>query len=145
MDSPELRELSSRKISVAILIWVVLIFSMFFVNQCSKNNQLKREISKMRKEMKTDYEERIKKREVIIQSLRKDNELKRKEIERVFNEVFNPELLYGFDAILYDEALVKSNHFGTNWYDEMKKDEVYNNFILHYLENEGITPEEFEN
>jgi|LakMenE01Jun11ns_1017448.scaffolds.fasta_scaffold9950184_8 uncharacterized protein YlxW (UPF0749 family) len=87
MDSPELRELSSRKISVAILIWVVLIFSMFFVNQCSKNNQLKREISKMRKEMKTDYEERIKKREVIIQSLRKDNELKRKEIERMNNKI----------------------------------------------------------
>lgn len=61
MDSPELRELSSRKISVAILLWVMLIFSMFFVNQCSKNNQLKRQISKMRKEMKTDYEERIKK------------------------------------------------------------------------------------
>jgi hypothetical protein len=73
------------------------------------------------------------------------SKVKRKEIERVFNEVFNPELLYGFDAILYDEALVKSNHFGTNWSDEMKKDEVYNNFILHYLENEGITPEEFEN
>ena len=87
MDSPELRELSSRKISVAILIWVLLIFSMFFVNQCSKNNQLKREISKMRKEMKTDYEERIKKREVIIQSLRKDNELKRKEIERMNNKI----------------------------------------------------------
>jgi hypothetical protein len=60
---------------------------MFFVNQCSKNNQLKREISKMRKEMKTDYEERIKKREVIIQSLRKDNELKRKEIERMNNKI----------------------------------------------------------
>jgi hypothetical protein len=87
MDSPELRELSSRKISVAILIWVVLIFSMFFLNQCSKNNQLKRQISKMRKEMKTDYEERIKKREVIIQSLRKDNELKRKEIERMNNKI----------------------------------------------------------
>jgi hypothetical protein len=29
--------------------------------------------------------------------------------------------------------------------EEMKKDEVYDNFVLHYLENEGITPEEFEN
>ena len=37
--------------------------------------------------MKTDYEERIKKREVIIQSLRKDNELKRKEIERMNNKI----------------------------------------------------------
>jgi len=87
MDSPELRELSSRKISVAILIWVLLVFSMFFVNQCSKNNQLKREISKMRKEMKTDYEEQIKKRELIIQSLRKDNQSKRMEIERMNNKI----------------------------------------------------------
>lgn len=66
-------------------------------------------------------------------------------IERAFNEMFNPELLYGFDAILYDEALSKANHYGTEWMDEMKKDEVYENFMLHYLENEGITPEEFEN
>jgi hypothetical protein len=41
----------------------------------------------MRKEMKTDYEEQIKKRELIIQSLRKDNELKRKEIERMNNKI----------------------------------------------------------
>ena len=87
MDSPELRELSSRKISVAVLIWVLLIFSMFFVNQCSKNNQLKREISKIRKEMKTDYEERIKKRELIIQSLRKDNQLKKIQIEKMNDKI----------------------------------------------------------
>jgi hypothetical protein len=73
------------------------------------------------------------------------SKVNKREIERIFNEVFNPELLYGFDAILYDEALVKSNHFGTDWIEEMKKNEVYDNFILHYLENEGITPEEFEN
>ena len=73
------------------------------------------------------------------------SKVSKRQIERIFNEVFNPELLYGFDAILYDEALVKSNHFGTDWVEEMKKNEVYDNFILHYLENEGITPEEFEN
>jgi hypothetical protein len=87
MDSSELRALSSRKISVAVLIWVVLIFLMFLVNQCSSNNQLKREISKIRKELKTDYEERIKKRELIIQSLRKDNQSKRMEIERMNNKI----------------------------------------------------------
>jgi hypothetical protein len=87
MDSAELREFSSRKISVAILIWILLIFSMFFVNQCSKNNQLKREISKIRKEMKTDYEERIKKRELIIQSLRKDNQLKKIEIDKMNDKI----------------------------------------------------------
>jgi uncharacterized protein YlxW (UPF0749 family) len=87
MDSSELRALSSRKISVAVLIWVVLIFLMFAVNQCSTNNQLKAEVSKMRKELKTDYEERIKKRELIIQSLRKDNQSKRMEIERMNNKI----------------------------------------------------------
>ncbi len=65
------------------------------------------------------------------------------EIERVFNEVFNPELLYGFDAVLYDNALIKSNHFETTWKEEMEKDEVYDNFVLHFLENEGITPDDF--
>ena len=69
----------------------------------------------------------------------------KRQIERVFNEIFNPELLYGFDAIIYDDALAKSNHFGTTWIDEMKKNEMYDNFVLHYIENEGITPEEFEN
>lgn len=87
MDSSELRELSSRKISVAVLIWIVLIFLMFAVNQCSRNNQLKREVSKMRKELKTDYEERIKKRELIIQRLQKDNQLKKMEIDRMNDKI----------------------------------------------------------
>jgi len=87
MDSSELRALSSRKISVAVLMWVVLIFLMFAVNQCSRNNQLKREVSKMRKELKTDYEERIKKRELIIQRLQKDNQLKKIEIDRMNDKI----------------------------------------------------------
>ena len=87
MDSSELRSLSSRKISVAVLIWVVLIFLMFAVNQCSRNNQLKQEVSKMRKELKTDYEERIKKRELIIQRLQKDNQLKKIEIDRMNDKI----------------------------------------------------------
>jgi uncharacterized membrane protein YfhO len=87
MDSSELRSLSSRKISVAVLIWVVLIFLMFAVNQCSRNNQLKGEVSKMRKELKKDYEERIKKRELIIQGLQKDNQLKKMEIDRMNDKI----------------------------------------------------------
>jgi uncharacterized membrane protein YfhO len=87
MDSSELRALSSRKISVAVLIWIVLIFLMFAVNQCSRNNQLKRDVSKMRKELKTDYEERIKKRELIIQGLQKDNQLKKMEIDRMNDKI----------------------------------------------------------
>jgi len=87
MDSSELRALSSRKISVAVLMWVVLIFLMFAVNQCSRNNQLKQEVSKIRKELKTDYEERIKKRELIIQGLQKDNQLKKNQIDRMNDKI----------------------------------------------------------
>jgi ABC-type multidrug transport system fused ATPase/permease subunit len=87
MDSTELRWLSSRKISVAVLIWVILIFLMFLVNQFSRNYQLKREVSKMRKELKTDYEERIKKRELIIQRLEIDNQLKKKEIDKMNDRI----------------------------------------------------------
>lgn len=87
MDSSELMALSSRKISVAVLMWVVLIFLMFAVNQCSRNNQLKQEVSKIRKELKTDYEERIKKRELIIQGLQKDNQLKKNQIDRMNDKI----------------------------------------------------------
>lgn len=87
MDSSELRELSSRKISVAVLIWVVLIFLMLAVNQWNRNVQLKREVYKIRKELKTDYEERIKNRVLIIHRLQKDNQLKKKEIDRMNDKI----------------------------------------------------------
>jgi hypothetical protein len=83
MDSAELRKLSNRKISVAILVWVIIIFLLFFLNQCSKNHQLKKEISKIRKEIKVDYEQRIKKRDLIINNLEKDNQYKKIEIDRI--------------------------------------------------------------
>ena len=73
----DLSELSSRKISVLVLIWVVLIFILFGLNQCSTNIKLKQEVSKMRKEIKNDYEEQIKKRELIIKDIEKDNQLKK--------------------------------------------------------------------
>ena len=73
----DLSELSSRKISVVVLMWVVLIFLIFGLNQCSTNSKLKREFSKMRKEIKNDYEEQINKRELIIKDLEKDNQLKK--------------------------------------------------------------------
>lgn len=83
MDSSELREFSSRKVSVAVLIWVVLMFLIFAVNQCSANSKLKKQVSKIRKELKIDYEEQIKKRELIIHGLKKDNQLKKMEIDKM--------------------------------------------------------------
>ncbi len=87
MDSNDFREFSSRKISIAVLIWVVLIFLMLAVNQWNRNVQLKRELSKIRKELKTDYEERIKNRVLIIHRLQKDNQLKKKEIDRMNDKI----------------------------------------------------------
>jgi hypothetical protein len=87
MDSNDFREFSSRKISIAVLIWVVLIFLMLGFNQWNRNVQLKREVSKIRKELKTDYEERIKNRVLIIHRLQKDNQLKKKEIDRMNDKI----------------------------------------------------------
>jgi acyl-CoA thioesterase len=56
-------------------------------NQWNRNVQLKREVSKIRKELKTDYEERIKNRVLIIHRLQKDNQLKKKEIDRMNDKI----------------------------------------------------------
>jgi biopolymer transport protein ExbB/TolQ len=79
--------ITTKKISMSILIWVIIIFIMFFLNQFIKTTQLKKEISKVRKELKIDYEERIKKRELIIQKLEKDNLLKKHQIEMMNNKI----------------------------------------------------------
>ena len=81
MDLSEFTKFSSRKISVSFLIWVVLIFLLFALNQFNEKNQLKREVSKMRKEIKNDYEEEINKRELIIKDLEKDNQFKKIQID----------------------------------------------------------------
>jgi len=72
-----------KKIGMNILIWVLIIFTLLSFNQWSRNYQLKRELSKIRKEMKKDLEEQIKQRELIIQKLRKDNDFKRGEIDKM--------------------------------------------------------------
>lgn len=72
--------------------------------------------------------------------------IKLKDIENAFYKIFNPELLYGEQADIYDEALKNANHFGTTWKKEMQKiDEyVYLDFITNYLEEEEVCPEDFE-
>ena len=67
-----------------------------------------------------------------------------RDLEKVFDEVFNPEMLYGFQAIQYDEALKKSSYYGINWKKEMQNEDVYFNFVTDYLENEGLTPNDFK-
>ncbi len=72
------------------------------------------------------------------------NEIKLKELEKVFNEIFSPELLYGKQAEIYDEALAQSNHYGITWKQEMMNKDMYVDFVIDYLENEGISPEDFK-
>jgi hypothetical protein len=72
------------------------------------------------------------------------NEIKLKELEKVFNEIFSPELLYGKQAEIYDEALSQSNHYGITWKQEMMNKDMYVDFVIDYLENEGVSPEDFK-
>jgi hypothetical protein len=87
MDLEEFEKYANRKINLNILIWVSLIFTFFLMNQCNGKNDLKEEISTMRKELKNEYEGKISKREVIIQSLQKDNKLKKIQIEKMNNKI----------------------------------------------------------
>jgi GTPase involved in cell partitioning and DNA repair len=79
--------LSKKKIGVNVLVWLTIIFILFSLNQCNRNRQLKKELSKTRTELKKDYEERIKQRELNIETLKIDNEIKRNQIERMNNKI----------------------------------------------------------
>ena len=79
--------LSKKKIGVNVLVWLTIIFILFSLNQCNRNRQLKKELSKTRTELKKDYEKRIKQRELNIETLKIDNEIKRNQIERMNNKI----------------------------------------------------------
>ncbi len=81
MDS--LNPFSTDRIKISALKWTALILLMFAVVQCTKKNKLSEDVSNIRKELKKDYEEKIKKRESIIYDLRKENQSKKMEIERM--------------------------------------------------------------
>jgi hypothetical protein len=74
------------------------------------------------------------------------SKIKLRDLEKVFNRIFNTESLYGEQAIIYDEALSKSNHFGTTWKEEMQKvsEYVYLDFIVSVLEEDGMTHDDFK-
>jgi hypothetical protein len=71
------------------------------------------------------------------------SKIKLKDLEKVFNEIFNPKELHGVLASMYDEALRKSNYYGTTWQEEMKKDSIYLDFISEILEQENLSPNDF--
>jgi hypothetical protein len=68
-----------------------------------------------------------------------------RDLENVFNDIFNPQLLYGEQAVIYDEAIKNSNHFGTTWQQEIKKNDEhsYVDFIVNYLKEEGCSLDDF--
>lgn len=69
--------------------------------------------------------------------------IRQKDIEKTFYEMFDPEMLYGYQAIVYDDALNNANHFGTDWKTEMEKDEVLFIFMCDFLEQQGVSVDDF--
>ena len=63
-----------------------------------------------------------------------------RDLEKVFDEVFNPEMLYGFQAIQYDEALKKSSYYGINWKKEMQNENFSIKDFLDQMNSIGCIP-----
>jgi hypothetical protein len=115
-------DISNKKIGLNILLWVLVIFVLLSLNQWSRNYQLKREISKIRKEMKKDLEEQIKARELVIQKLRKDNDFKRGEIEKMNQKIDSLEKVKNKIKIKYVDIVKDINDMDAeqikNYWDE---------------------------
>ena len=115
-------DISNKKIGLNILLWVLVIFVLLSLNQWSRNYQLKREISKIRKEMKKDLEEQIKARELVIQKLRKDNDFKRSEIEKMNQKIDSLEKVKNKIKIKYVDIVKDINDMDAeqikNYWDE---------------------------
>lgn len=77
----------NKKISLNILIWVLVVFVFFSLNQLAKNYQLQKQLSKIKKDSKDEIEQRIKQREIIIYELRKDNNYKRMQIDKMNQKI----------------------------------------------------------
>lgn len=123
MDIYKIIQLKEKKISVITLICILIIFIIFFFNQCSSNYSLKKEISNMRKEFKIDYQERIKQREIIIDSLNKDNQLKKTKIEEMNNKIdslneIKNKIITKYKEKIKDIKIMDSEKIKKYWYEE---------------------------
>lgn len=87
MDLSKFEDSANKRLNLSVFIWVILIFGFFLLNQCNSSNNLKRQISKLRKELKNNYEEKISKRDLIIQSLEKDDEFKKNQISKLIFKI----------------------------------------------------------
>ena len=66
-------DLSKVKINLNIVLWIVVVFLLFLVNQISNNSQLKSDLSKYRKKHKKEIEKNIDNRDKIIEKLEAEN------------------------------------------------------------------------
>lgn len=74
--------MTEKKVNLYIVIWIIILFLLFSLNQFRTNYQLKKQLSEIRVNLKNVYEQRIKNREVLIKKLRSENELNIKEIQK---------------------------------------------------------------
>jgi hypothetical protein len=122
MDLSKFEESANKKLNLSVFIWVTLIFSFFLLNQCNSSNHLKKELSKLRKELKIDYEERIEKRDSIIQSLEKDNKLKKIQISKMISKIDSLDKVKGKIRIKYIDRIreirVMDSEQVKNYWDE---------------------------
>ncbi len=81
------QDFRNKKISLNLLMWLLVVFVFFSLNQLARNYQLKKELSKVKKDMKKEIEDRIKKRDEQIYQLRKDNNFKRIQIEKMNQKI----------------------------------------------------------
>lgn len=122
MNLSKFEESANKKLNLSVFIWVVLIFSLFLLNQCNSSNNLKKEISKLRKELKIDYEEKIAKRDSIIKSLEKDNEFKKNQISKMISKIDSLDKVKGKIRIKYIDRIreirVMDSEQVKNYWDE---------------------------
>ena len=74
--------ITEKKVNLYIVIWIIILFLLFSLNQFRTNYQLKNQLSEIRENLKNVYQQRIKTREGLIKKLRSENELSLKEIQR---------------------------------------------------------------
>lgn len=77
----------------------------------------------MRKELKIDYQERIKQREIIIDSLNKDNQLKKTKIEEMNNKIdslneIKNKIITKYKEKIKDIKIMDSEKIKKYWYEE---------------------------
>lgn len=81
------QDFRNQKISLNLLMWLLVVFVFFSLNQLARNYQLKKELSKVKKDNKQQIEDRIEKRNKQIFQLRKDNDFKRVQIEKMNQKI----------------------------------------------------------